>query len=74
MGGRRAGGGAIPLAQRREDPERGHQRAAAEVGDLPGGLHGRATTLAGEPEQADEAEVVHVVPGRLALGAGPAVP
>jgi hypothetical protein len=72
-GDRRAGGGPVPLAQRREDPERGHQRAAAEVGDLACRLHRRAAPLTREPEQADEAEVVHVVPRRLALGASLAV-
>ena len=53
--------GALALAQRGEDPERGHQRAAAEVGDLPGGLNGRAVRVAGQAEQPVEAEVVHVV-------------
>ena len=33
--------GAVALAQRDEDPDRGHQRAAAEVGDLARRLHGR---------------------------------
>ena len=66
-------GGAVALAQRGDDPERSHQRAAAEIGDLTGRLHGLAARLAGEAEQADETEVVHVVPGRLALGSGLAV-
>ena len=36
-------------------PNGRHQRAAAEVGDLAGGLHRRAAALAGQPEQADRA-------------------
>ena len=52
---------ALALAQRGEDPERRHQRAAAEVGDLARGLDGRAVGLAGQAEQPDAAEVVHVV-------------
>ena len=32
---------AVALVQRGEDPERRHQRAAAEVGDLAGGRHRR---------------------------------
>ena len=63
---------AVALAQRGEDPERGHQRAAADVGDLPGRLHGRPVGLAGQAEQADEPEVVHVVArsGRAAARRG----
>ena len=52
---------AVALAQRGQDPEGGHQRAAAEVGDLAGRLHGRAVLVAGQAEQPDQAEVVHVV-------------
>ena len=55
--------GALALAQRGEDPERGHQRAAAEVGDLAAGLNGRAVGIAGEVEQPDPGQVVGVVPG-----------
>ena len=61
--------GALALAQRGEDPERRHQRAAAEVGDLAGRLHGRAVALARQPEQPAQAEVVHVVAGALRVGA-----
>ena len=57
----RAGG--IALAQRRQDAERGHQRAAAEVGDLAGRLDGRPVRVAGQAEQPDPREVVRVVPG-----------
>ncbi len=57
---------ALALVQRGEDAERGHQRAAAEVGDLPGRLHRRAARLAGQPEQADQPQVVHVVAGAVA--------
>ena len=53
--------GDLALAQRDEDPDRRHQRAAAEIGDLAGGLHRRPVALAGQPEQPDEPEVVHVV-------------
>jgi hypothetical protein len=61
--------GAVALTQRGEDPEGGHQRAAAEVGDLAGGLDRRPVALAGQAEQPDEAEVVHVVAGAVAVGA-----
>ena len=37
-------GGAVALAQRGEDAEGAHQRAAPEIGDLPGGLNGRPPT------------------------------
>jgi len=37
---------ALALAQRGEDPECRHQRAAADVGDLPGGLDGRPVAVA----------------------------
>ena len=67
------GGAAIPLAQRGEDAERRHQRAAAEIGDLAGRLHGGTPALTREAEQADEAEVVHVVARGLPLGAALAV-
>ena len=60
---------AVALAQRREDAEGGHQRAAADVGDLPRRLHRRAAAVAGQPEQADQAEVVHVVPAAVAVRA-----
>ena len=72
---------AIALAQRREDAEGAHQRAPAEIGDLAGGLNGmpahplpaHPVAIAGEPQQSDEPEVVHVVAGGVALGAGLAV-
>ena len=57
---------AVALAQRGEDRERGHERAAAEVGDLPRRLRGRPARLAGEPEQSGEGEVVEVVTGAVA--------
>ena len=60
--------GDLALAQRDEDPDRRHQRAAAEVGDLAGRLDRRAVALAGQPEQPDEPEVVHVVAGAVAVG------
>ena len=53
----------VALAQRREDAERGHQRAAAEVGDLAGRLDGRPVRVAGQAEQPDPRQVVRVVPG-----------
>ncbi len=59
--------GDLALAQRHEDPDRGHQRAAAEVGDLARRLDRRPVALAGQPEQADEPEVVHVVAGAVAV-------
>ncbi len=43
----------VTRAQRSEDPERGHQRAATDVGDLPRVLHRWTVGLAGHPEQAD---------------------
>ena len=61
--------GAPALVQRRHHPEGGHQGAAAEVGDLPAGLDRRPVLGAGQAEQADEAEVVHVVAGALGVGA-----
>jgi hypothetical protein len=57
---------ALTLTQGGEDPEGGHERAAAEVGDLAGGRHRGATGLAGEAEQAGEAQVVHVVARTIA--------
>ncbi len=59
---------ALALAQRDQDPDRRHQRTAAEVGDLARRLDRRAAGLAGEPEQPVEAEVVHVVAGAGAVG------
>ncbi len=59
---------AVALAQRRHDPERRHQRAAAEIRDLPGCLDRLAPALARQTEQADQAEVVHVVSGGVAFG------
>ena len=59
--------------QGRQDPERRHQRAAADIGDLAGGLDRPPFRLAGEAEQADQAEVVHVVPGALDVRPGLAV-
>ena len=64
---------ALALAQRGENPEGRHQRAAADVGDLAGGLNGRPAGLAGQAEQAAEAEVVHVV-ARAAPCMGPSWP
>ena len=55
--------------QRRHHPEGGHQGAAAEVGDLPARLDRRPVLGAGQAEQADQAEVVHVVAGALGVGA-----
>ena len=55
--------------QRRHHPEGGHQGAAAEVGDLAAGLDRRAVLGAGQAEQPDQAEVVHVVAGALGVGA-----
>ena len=57
---------ALALAQRGEDPDRRHQPAAAEVGDLAGGLDRRAAAPAGQPEQAGERQVVGVVTGAVA--------
>ena len=54
--------------QRGEDPERRHQRAAAEVGDLPGRRHRRPAGRAAQPQQAAAREVVHVVPRAVAVG------
>src|SRR6201999_55471 len=45
---------AVALAQRAEDPDRRHQRAAAEVGDLAGALDGRPVAVAAQPEEAGE--------------------
>ena len=59
---------ALALAQRDQDPDRRHQRAAAEVGDLAGGLDRRPVGLAGQPEQPVEPEVVHVVARAVAVG------
>ena len=61
--------GAAALVQRRHHPEGGHQGAAAEVGDLAAGLDRRAVLGAGQAEQPDQAEVVHVVAGALGVGA-----
>ena len=55
--------------QRRHHAEGGHQGAAAEVGDLAARLHRRPVLGAGQPEQADQPEVVHVVAGALGVGA-----
>jgi hypothetical protein len=43
-------------------PNAGHERPAAEVGDLRAGLHGRAAGVAGQGQHAVEPEVVEVVP------------
>ncbi len=59
----------LALAQRRQDPERGHQRAAAQVGDLPRRLDRRAALVAGQSQQPVEPEVVHVVARALRVGA-----
>ena len=61
--------GAVALAQGGQDPERGHLRAAAEVGDLGRGGERRAAALAREAEQPVAGEVVDVVPGAVAVGA-----
>ena len=61
--------GAPALVQRGHHPEGRHQRAAAEVGDLAAGLDRRAVLGAGQAEQPDQAEVVHVVAGALGVGA-----
>ena len=60
---------AVALAQRREDAHGRHQRAPAEVGDLARGLHRRPAAVAGQPEQADQSEVVHVVARAVAVRA-----
>src|SRR5271165_181505 len=66
--GARAGRGSVALTQRRQDPERRHQRTAADVGDLARGLHRLTAALAGQSQEADQPQVVHVVPGGIALG------
>jgi hypothetical protein len=43
--------GAVALLERREDSERRHQRASADIGDLSGRLDRRPVLLAGQPEQ-----------------------
>ena len=57
------------LLQRGEDPDRRHQPAAAEVGDLRAGLDRRAAGLAGQAEDPVQAQVVHVVAGAVAVRA-----
>ena len=59
---------ALALVQRRHDAERRHQRAAAEVRDLPRRLHRRAIALPRQAEHPHESQVVHVVARALALG------
>ena len=59
--------GHLALAQGDQDPDRGHQRATAEVGDLARRLHRRSALLAGQAEQPDQAEVVHVVARAVAV-------
>ncbi len=66
----RVPGRSIALAQRGQDAERRHQRAAAEVGDLSGRLNRRTVAVAAEAEQPDEPEVVHVVPRAVAKRPG----
>src|SRR5205807_8887439 len=60
---------AVALAERAEDPEGGHQRSAANVRDLAGRLDRRAVAVAGQPEEPDQAEIVHIVAGAVAEGA-----
>jgi hypothetical protein len=58
----------LALAQRGQDAEGRRQRSAADVGDLPGRLHGRAAGRAGQAEQPVQPEVVHVVAGAGGVG------
>ena len=60
--------GALALVQRGEDRPGRHQRAAAEVGDLARGRHGRAAGRAAQPEQPVARQVVEVVAGPPAVG------
>ena len=61
--------GALSLTQRDHDPERRRQRPAADIRDLARCLHRRAIGVARQAQEAVEAEVVHVVPGAIAVGA-----
>ena len=57
--------GLLARPERREDADRGHQRAAADVGDLHARNGRRATGRAGEVDHAREAEIVDVVPDAI---------
>ncbi len=50
-----------------QDPDRSHQRAAAEVGELDAGLDRRPAGLAGQTQDPVQAQIVHVVPGPVAV-------
>src|SRR5215210_4311668 len=55
------------LVQRGEDPGRGHQRAAAQVGDLRAGLDRRPARVPAQAEDSVQAEVVQVMAGAVAV-------
>ncbi len=57
------------LVERRQDPDRGHHPAAAQVGDLSRGLNRGPAGLPGEAQQAVEAKIVHVVAGPITVWA-----
>ena len=56
---------AVTGAKRGKNAECGHQRAAANVCDLPGRLHRRSIGVTGQAKKAAHRQVVHVVAGRV---------
>jgi len=61
--------GAIALSHRDEHPDRCHQPATADVCDLAARLDRGAIGIAGQPPPPVQTEIVHVVPGAVAVGA-----